>query len=256
MIKDERQKYLLDLLKQHKFLKVKDIVRELNITDMTVRRDFQDLEDQGLIIRVHGGARIIEDNKNSILTELSHREKQHIHLTEKMEIAKLIAENILEDETVFLGAGTTIELVYEFLTVNRAKIITNSIHVFDKFKQDPRFELILIGGSYRSKTGAFVGTIANDFISSIHVTKSFIGVNGLDHSAVYTSNEDEGLTQKCALNIAEKKFIVADHHKLNKKDFYGFYPLESADYLITDSNITAEDRALFGKILHLLVPDP
>ncbi|MDO2410445.1 DeoR family transcriptional regulator [Enterococcus faecium] len=101
MIKEERQKYLMDLLSQYKFLKVRDIVNELKITDMTVRRDFQELEDKGLIIRVHGGARIIEDNKNDILTELSHREKQHIHLNEKLEIAKIIAKNIFEDETVF-----------------------------------------------------------------------------------------------------------------------------------------------------------
>ncbi len=55
MIKEERQKYLMDLLSQYKFLKVRDIVNELKITDMTVRRDFQELEDKGLIIRVHGG---------------------------------------------------------------------------------------------------------------------------------------------------------------------------------------------------------
>ena len=69
MIKEERQKYLMDLLSQYKFLKVRDIVNELKITDMTVRRDFQELEDKGLIIRVHGGARIIEDNKLRIYSK-------------------------------------------------------------------------------------------------------------------------------------------------------------------------------------------
>lgn len=254
MIKEERQQYLLDLLSQYEFVKVRDVVRELKIADMTVRRDFQELEDKGLIIRVHGGAKIIEENKSKTLTELSHREKKNIHLTEKLEVAKTIAENILENETIFLGPGTTIELVYEFLKINHAKIITNSIHVFDKFKHDSRFELILIGGAYRSKTGAFVGTIANDFISSIHVSKSFIGVNGLDQSAIYTSNEDEGLTQKCALNIAEKKFIVADHYKLNKKDFYSFYSINDLDYLITDSKISKEYLKKFEPKLKILIP--
>lgn len=209
MIKEERQQYLLDLLNRYTIVKVKDVVRELDIADMTVRRDFQELEDKGLLVRVHGGAKIIADSKKQTLTELSHKEKQSIHLTEKLEVAQIIADNIKDNETIFLGPGTTIELVYDFLKVNHAKIITNSIHVFNKFKHDTRFELILIGGSYRNKTGAFVGTIANDFISSIHVSKSFIGVNGIDQSAIYTSNEDEGLTQKCALNIAEKKI----HHR-------------------------------------------
>lgn len=254
MIKEERQQYLLDLLSQYEFVKVRDVVRELKIADMTVRRDFQELEDKGLIIRVHGGAKIIKENKNKTLTELSHREKKNIHLTEKLEVAKIIAENILENETIFLGPGTTIELVYEFLKINHAKIITNSIHVFDKFKHDSRFELILIGGAYRSKTGAFVGTIANDFISNIHVSKCFIGVNGLDQSAIYTSNEDEGLTQKCALNIAEKKFIVADRYKLNKKDFYSFYSIDNLDYLITDSKISKEYLNKFEPKLKILIP--
>lgn len=252
MIKEERQQYLLDLLNQQSIVKVKDVVEELNIADMTVRRDFQELEDKGLIVRVHGGAKIIEDNKNQTLTELSHKEKQSIHLAEKLEVAQIIANNIKENETIFLGPGTTIELVYDFLTVTQAKVITNSIHVFNKFKHDSRFELILIGGSYRNKTGAFVGTIANDFISSIHVSKSFIGVNGLDPSAIYTSNEDEGLTQKCALNIAEKKYVIADHHKLNKKDFYSFYSLKNIDYLITDSKISNEDQKNFDSTIEIL----
>lgn len=251
MIKEERQKYLLELLNENRILKVNDVISELHVADMTIRRDLQELENRGLVIRVHGGAKIV-DNSSESQTELSHREKKKIHLDEKLEIAKLIAENILEGETIFLGPGTTIELVYDFLTVNHAKIITNSIHVFNRFKHDTRFELILIGGSYRSKTGAFVGTIANDFISSIHVQKSFIGVNGLDQSLIFTSNEDEGLTQKYALNSAEKKYIIADHHKLNKKDFYGFYHIEDADYLITDSEILDEGKNKFEKCIQIL----
>lgn len=250
MLKDERHKYLLDVLKHQGILKVSDVIQTLHVADMTIRRDLQELENKGLLIRVHGGAKSVDSEET--LTELSHREKESIHLSEKLEIAKLIAENIQEGDTIFLGPGTTIELVYEYLKINQAKIITNSIHVFNKFKHDSRFELILIGGSYRSKTGAFVGTIANDFISTIHVKKSFIGVNGLDHNMIFTSNEDEGLTQKYALNNAEKKFIVADHHKLNKKDFYGFYSLVDADFLITDSEISEEKRSEFEKIIHIL----
>lgn len=110
-----------------------------------------------------------------------------------MEIVKIIVENIFEDEIVFLGVGIIIELVYEFLIVNYVKIIMNFIYVFDKFKYDLRFELILIGGFYWSKIGVFVGMIVNDFILGIYVMKSFIGVNGLDIFVIYILNEDEGL---------------------------------------------------------------
>ncbi|MGM0213774.1 DeoR/GlpR family DNA-binding transcription regulator [Enterococcus sp. AZ109] len=251
MLKEERQKILLELLTKKKIVKVTDITEKLQVADMTVRRDFQELEDKGLIIRIHGGAKMLDKDELTSI-ELSHREKKNIHLTEKSEIAQTIADHILTGETVFLGPGTTIELVYDYLTVDYAKIVTNSIHVFNKFKHDTRFDLILIGGAYRSKTGAFVGTIANDFISSIHVQKSFIGVNGLSQTTIFTSNEDEGLTQKYALNIAEEKFIIADHYKLGKKDFYGFYKLSEADWLITDSGISAEKETLFSESIPLL----
>ncbi|MBA5269142.1 MULTISPECIES: DeoR/GlpR family DNA-binding transcription regulator [Enterococcus] len=251
MLKEERQKYLLAQLEKNGIVKVADIVQELKVADMTVRRDLQELEDKGLIIRIHGGAKLL--NPKTSVIELSHREKKDLHLSEKIEIATIIANHIHEGDTVFLGPGTTIELAYDFLTINHAKIITNSIHVFNKFKSDPRFEIILIGGSYRNKTGAFVGTIANDFIANIHVKKSFIGVNGLDKTSVFTSNEDEGLTQRYALNSAETRYIVADHHKLDKKDFYGFYPLQEVDYLITDSAISHSQKETFGKHVQLLI---
>lgn len=254
MLKEERQKIMLELLMEKKIVKVADITEKLQVADMTVRRDFQEMEDKGLIIRIHGGAKMLDkDTLTSI--ELSHREKKKIHLEEKTEIAQIIAENIYTGETIFLGPGTTIELVYDYLTVDYAKIITNSIHVFNKFKHDSRFELILIGGAYRSKTGAFVGTIANDFISSIHVQKSFIGVNGLNQSTIFTSNEDEGLTQKYALNSADERFIIADHHKLDKKDFYGFYQLKDINWLITDSGIPADKERAFSESIHILKKD-
>lgn len=250
MLKEERQNYLLEQLKKSGIVKVTDVVQELKVADMTVRRDLQELENKGLLIRIHGGAKLF-DTKTP-LVELSHREKKKIHLSEKLDIAKKIADNIHEGDTVFLGPGTTIELTYDFLAIEHAKIITNSIHVFNKFKDDTRFEIILIGGAYRNKTGAFVGTIANDFISNIHVKKSFIGVNGLDITSAYTSNEDEGLTQRYALDSAEIKYIVADHHKLENKDFYGFYSLHKIDYLITDNAITEQQRVKFEKHVQLL----
>ncbi len=250
MIKEERQNYLLEELRQKGIIRVTDAVQKLNVTDMTVRRDLQELENRGLIIRIHGGAKLIDPS--SLLPELSHREKKDIHFAEKLEIAQLIAEHIKEGDTVFLGPGTTIELVYDCLTIDHAKIITNSIHVFNKFKNDHRFEIILIGGSYRNKTGAFVGTIANDFISSIHVEKSFIGVNGLDHKTAYTSNEDEGLTQRYALDSAKEKYLVADHHKFDKKDFYGFYPIQKVDYLITDTGLAKYKKSEIEKYITIL----
>ncbi|MBL1227780.1 DeoR/GlpR transcriptional regulator [Enterococcus sp. BWB1-3] len=251
MIKEERQKALLAFLDKQEFVKVSDITEKIKVTEMTVRRDLKELEKQGKLIRVHGGAKAMNKKELSFF-ELSHIEKKNIHLKEKEEVAKKIAEQIKTGDTVFLGPGTTIELVYDYLTCDFAKFVTNSIHVFDKFKNDNRFELILIGGSYRSKTGAFVGTIANDTVASIQVHKAFIGVNGILNDAVTNSNEDEGVTQRIILQSAHKKYIIADHFKLDRQDFYKFYSLSKADYLITDSSISDELSAKYGEIIKII----
>lgn len=253
MIKEERHERILNLIQNQHFIKVSDIQKELQVADMTVRRDLQELEDKKKLKRVHGGATVVDYIDNSLPLELSHNEKLNLHKEEKNSIAQLIAKQINDGDTIFLGAGTTIELVYNYFNSQQVKIITNSFPIFNKFKNDSRVELILIGGAYRPKTGAFIGTITNDTVASIYVQKAFIGANGILNNQIFDSNADEGVTQKNILLCADKKYIVADHSKLNKKDFYTFYSLSEADYLITDSNISKEDYKKYQKFINILM---
>ena len=251
MMKERRHAMILELLNSNDVIKVSELVNELDVTEMTIRRDLQELEDNHQLIRIHGGARRVE-NDSTYLVELDHRLKREINLEEKKEIAQIIANNIHENETVFLGSGSTIELVYDYLELNHAKIITNSIYVFNKFKNDERYELILTGGTYRSKTGSFTGTIANDFISSINVEKAFIGVNALNNEAVYNANEDEGVIQRSILNNSREKYVIADFVKFDKMDFYQFYDLTAIDYLITDSKVPQETLEKYSKWVEII----
>lgn len=252
-MKESRHEKILELLDQQGIVKVSDLVDILGVTEMTIRRDLQELENGDLLIRIHGGARKAEaEVLSSSNIELSHRQKRDLYLNEKQQIARIIANNIFENETVFLGSGTTIELVHDYLTINRAKIITNSIYVFDKFKYDERYELILTGGSYRSITGSFTGTIANDFLSTINVQKAFIGVNTLNNYSMFNANEDEGVIQRTILNNAREKFIIADNSKFNKLDFYQFYDIRDADYLITDNQLPQDLEEYYSKWIKII----
>ncbi|MGU3194816.1 hypothetical protein [Staphylococcus aureus] len=116
--------------------------------------------------------------------------------------------------------------VYDFLTVFPARIVTNSIHVFNRFNKNEGYDLILIGGSYRARTGAFVGSFANNTLKKINVKKAFIGANGVHGNEVYTANEEEGITQSIILDNAHEKYIVADYSKIWGQDFFSFYHLD------------------------------
>lgn len=249
MLKEERYSIILNLLNEKEIIKVSDITNIINVTEMTVRRDLQDLDNKGLLKRIRGGAQL----RNIVIEEeLSHIEKQNINIEYKKSIAKKISEKISDGDSIFLGPGTTIELVYEYITAKYLKIVTNSIHVFNKFKDDHRYELILVGGSYRSRTGAFVGSIANDILYKINIKKAFIGVNGIYNNAISTSNEDEGMIQATILNNSLEKYIVADSSKLNKRDFYQFYNLENVTAIITDENISEKNINKYSKYTNIL----
>lgn len=252
MIKEERLSYILDKLKQNEFIRVADITEELDVTDMTVRRDLKRLEEQNLITRVHGGAKLIDNTPRRLDRELSHFDKVEINIAAKKEVAKKIAQEINDNETIFLGAGTTIEHVHEYWTANNVKVITNSLYLFNRLKDDERINMILIGGTFRKITGCFVGTIANDSINNIHVQKSFIGVNGMTTDGMYTFSESEGLIQQIILNNSETRYIVGDTSKFNRKDFYRFYDLNSTDYLITNDNINDDLRNEFSRFVDII----
>lgn len=243
---------ILQILEEEETIRVSEIINRLNVTKMTVRRDLQELEDKNLLIRIHGGARKLENSGDLSFLELSHLDKRNINLDEKKEIAKQIAANIHDNETIFLGSGSTIELVYDYLDVNYAKIITNSIYVFNQFKYDPQFELILTGGTYRSKTGSFTGIIANELLSSIYVQKAFIGVNAVNGTMVFNANEEEGVLQRNILNNAATKYLVADYHKFNEMDFYQFYDLKDADYLLTNSKLPPEIKEEYSQWIQII----
>lgn len=239
MLKDQRLETIKSILDSHGIVEVAHLTEKLGVTEMTVRRDLKYLEEEGILQRIHGGAKLPE---SLALKELSHDEKQMINIDEKIQIAKHICNLIEDEDTIFLGPGTTLELVYDYLTVLPMRVVTNSIHVFNKFKQNSMYDLILIGGSYRPRTGAFVGSIANQALSQLRVRKCFIGVNGINANHLYTANEEEGTTQSIILDNAQERFVVADFSKIHKEDFFSFYNLDEASAVITDDRLTPDKK--------------
>lgn len=235
MLKSERFQTILHLLEINSVITVKDIMDQLNVSDMTVRRDLTELDDLGKLKRVHGGAQSLSHYQSE---ELSHLAKQDINMAQKKEAAKSAAQFIQENDTIFLGPGTTIELLANYITSPSVRVVTNSLPVFRIFQNKAEdFDIYLIGGSYRKKTGSFIGSIANDALKKFKIGKSFISVNGINGTSIMTANMDEGLTQEIVLTNSQEKYIVVDHDKFNKVDFYEFYSLDRITGIITDSEV-------------------
>ncbi|KXT82121.1 DeoR/GlpR family DNA-binding transcription regulator [Streptococcus panodentis] len=248
-MKESRHRVILQELDQTGVVSVKNLKELLDVTDMTIRRDLIDLEKQGLLTRVHGGA---HKKVKDALNEVSHSEKQMINIEEKKLIAKKCAALILNGDTVFIGSGTTTDFISDYLDGKSISIVTNSLPIFEKLKDRPNLDLILIGGRYRVKTQTFVGQFANNLLKEIKVSKAFIGVNGIDGHNVTTTNEEEGNGDAIILNNAIEKYIVADNSKFDSYSFYTFYRLDNIDAIITDENLSPKVKEKYSSYTKVL----
>ncbi|WP_241685218.1 DeoR/GlpR family DNA-binding transcription regulator [Companilactobacillus metriopterae] len=251
LLKKERFIKILSNLDEKNVITVNDLTEKLNVSDMTIRRDLDELASSGKLIRIHGGAQKINSTTGE---EASIRDKRSINLKEKQEIAKIAANEIKDFETIFIGPGTTLELIAQYIKdVHSIRVITISVDVFQSFiNENVDCELILTGGTYRKRSGTLIGTVANNTIESLKFDKAFIGVNGIKNADLMTANTEEGELQNIALNNSTTKYITADKHKLNKNDFYVFYNLTDADYLITNKNNSYETIDYYQQYVSLL----
>lgn len=248
MLKEERLRIILNKVNDKKIIKICDLVDELEATEMTLRRDLTYLESKGLLVRIHGGAR----SNNSFKEELSLSEKRNINIDKKLEIAKTVASLVKENNIIYIGPGTTNEFIYDYLNVSYAKIVTNSLTIFEKFKDDNRFEVILIGGALRQRSNTFIGNFAEEVCRKMIVDLAFVGTNGILGDKVMTRNEDEGRCQSIVLEKSKKPYIICDSSKFELEDFFTFYKLDKKTTIITDSKISKELKDKYSKICNVI----
>lgn len=235
MKKHERLEEIAKLVNKKGTIRTNEIVTSLNVSDMTVRRDLVELENQGILTKVHGGAR-----SNSIFQfkEMSHKEKHGKSIVEKRYIAKKAVELIEDGDTLFLGPGTTVEYLAEEINHHSLTVITNCYPVFQILleKQSLTFRVYLLGGEMRDLTESFFGEMTNASLKKLRFTKMFFSSNGVRDGEAMTSSIDEAYTQQLALSQSIEKYLLIDSSKVGKGDFTAFCNLEDITAVIMDKN--------------------
>lgn len=222
-------------------IRIQDIVDDLNVSDMTVRRDLIELEEQGVLTKIHGGAR---SNAAFQYKEMSHNEKHTQQIEEKKEIAKKAAKLIEEGNNIFLGPGTTVEMLAKEIQNKHLSVVTNCLPVFHILlrKRSEHFKVYLIGGAQREITESFVGEMANTLLEKMRFSKIFFSANGIKGKDVMTSSYEEAYTQKLAIAHSNEKYLLVDDSKLGKEDFVSFCNLMDLTAMVTNDLSEEQQR--------------
>lgn len=234
MIKKERLIAIQKAVDEKGIVNVNELIEALDVSDMTIRRDLDELAKAGKIHRIHGGAQRVENIED---VELTRNEKTIVNSELKEQVAKKAADLIVPGDTLYLGPGTTIEPLIKYVEhPEQIRVVTNSLPVFEAWKQTDA-EIVLIGGNFRKKSGAFIRGLAEQMLRELKFTKAFVSANGINDENVMTANAEEGQTQAVALNNAQEKIMMIDETKFNRNDFYRYYSLYNIDCIITSDGL-------------------
>lgn len=231
----QRQYEIYEKIKKEQIIEVKQLSQHYGVSLMTIRRDLDKLEEQGLVTKTYGGAILNE----SISIEPSFEIKEGQSLSAKKEIAFMASEMIHDSDSVYLDCGTTSLELFSRIQYKRITIFTNFWKVIQYVNRNTKAKIILCPGTFNPITQAALSEITIDFIKNYSIDKTFISTLGIDidFGASIPSMSD-AIVKNEILNHSTKKILLADHTKFNKKYMSKICPLQIFDSIITDSNIS------------------
>lgn len=238
MLKKDRLDQIIKLLQSKGVVEVSALCRIFRVTEMTVRRDLDELSEKGLIIRTHGGAILSEDN---ILVEQPYEARLLLNSEKKEAIAKAALDIIKDGQKIYLDSGTTtLALARAIDNTQRLVIITNAINIAMELNMRLNISVISIGGELRKNALSCTGHFAEDMIKKLRVDLAFTGVGGLgENGELYSGSIVEAGVKQLLMEISNQTVILADSSKIGHEDFVSFGNLKDIDYLITDSKAPA-----------------
>lgn len=254
MLARQRQEAILRGIEDAGGVRVSDMVEQLGVSDMTVRRDIEFLASKGLVLKVHGGATAIGEHP---IDEPGFSVKSEMNAVQKSEIARTAASLIKPGSTVAVSAGTTAYAVaVELRPVKQLTVVTNSPRVaellYDRSRDD---QTIVLTGGVRTPSDALAGPVANAMLAGIHVDTLILGVHGIDLEAgLTTPNLYEAETNRALIRSAKRIIVVADHTKWGVVGLSTIGSMDQVDVLVTDAELDPEARRLVSeKVRHLIV---
>jgi DeoR/GlpR family transcriptional regulator of sugar metabolism len=249
----QRHAYILDRLRVEGAVRVADLMRQLGVSDMTVRRDLEALESQGHLVKVHGGATLLRD---SAVHEPGFDTKRTLEHDAKLAIARTAAALVEPGMAVAISAGSTTYEVSRLLAdVPRLTVVTNSVPAAEVLYHGGRSDqTIILSGGVRTPSDALVGPFAVSALRAVNVDLVFLGVHGMDQRAGFTTpNMLEAETNQALIETGRRLVVTADHTKWGVTGVSTIARLDRADIVISDRGLDEAAQAILRELAGELI---
>lgn len=238
MLQAERRNYIIEVLNRDGRVVIENLAKELNVSEMTIRRDLQVLQEHKLITRTHGGA-VIHD---LLAEEIPYSKKAEQNMDEKRRIGMYASSLVEEGDVIILDAGTTnMEIAKGIIGIRNLKVITNDLMIAAFLSKYESIEVYCTGGIVQKDTAACLGNHAIELLRNINADIAFLGASSVDIEKGLTTPTVEKAELKKQLTKSAKKIILAaDSLKFGKVAFVNICPLTRFDLIITGNSIDKE----------------
>ena len=245
----ERQQRILEILREEFTIRSSSLSELLQVSEMTIRRDLDLLEQKGLVERTHGGAVFRQER---VAGKFHYRNSIKENPEQKKRIARQAASMIEPNDVVYIGEGTTASMVVRFVEPALPfTVFTNNIGVISELEVvNMAIDLVLLPGTYNPTTHALAGPLTMEMIRQVNATKVFLGADGLSlRAGLSTPDLDIAVIERCMIEHTRGQVVVmADHLKFGLVAEMSIAPLKHIDVLITNRKIPVDFQKNLDKI--------
>jgi DeoR/GlpR family transcriptional regulator of sugar metabolism len=235
---DDRRNRVVELIRQRGFASLPALAEALEVSESTVRRDLDFLEESGVAQPTHGG--VFYTGPSPKLAHFDQR--QALNWDKKRQIAAAASRLIDDNDTILLDGGSTTYELAQLLVGRPLQVVTNSLPVANLFTSSDNADLVFVGGYVHAKTGVSLGPYANQMLASLNVRRAVLSVAGINERGCYNSNLLLVETERAMMTCAEELIVVADSTKFGHTSLAHLCELSEIDALVTDLEIAAAWR--------------
>lgn len=245
MLSSERVEKILEHINEKGSVEVKKLSEEFHVSEITIRRDLNKLEEKGLLFRTHGGAR----RKKPLAQEIIYDEKKFENHDMKVKIAKKAMELIEDKMTILLDAGTTTFELAQLVTQSNLQeltVVTNDIKI--AYHLHDCIEVVMLGGYIVKQVGNTQGFLTRKALNSLYLDQVFLGTSAINEKLdLFTPSEEKVELKRLMIERCDTSVLLVDQSKFEEVGLYFITNGKDFDYIITDKSFDGDQSRLMEK---------